>query len=127
MPRACSSGRRSVFLPVSASTSAVLPWSMCPAVPTVSGTSSSALPWSRVPAGADGCGGLVRLGVREGQAVEQQAAVAHHADEGRLPLAERRRQLLGQGAGEARELGQGQGAPADPSDRRLDLAAGRGG
>src|SRR6266513_546251 len=37
MPRACSSGRRSVSLPVSARTSHVLPWSMCPAVPTVSG------------------------------------------------------------------------------------------
>ena len=37
MPRACSSGSRSVSRPVSARTSAVLPWSMCPAVPTVSG------------------------------------------------------------------------------------------
>src|SRR3954447_21605895 len=36
MPRRCSSGRRSVSLPVSARTSQVLPWSMCPAVPTVS-------------------------------------------------------------------------------------------
>src|SRR2546425_1272347 len=35
MPRACSSGRRSVSLPVSARTSHVLPWSMWPAVPTV--------------------------------------------------------------------------------------------
>ena len=39
MPRACSSGSRSVSRPVSARTSAVLPWSMCPAVPTVSGAS----------------------------------------------------------------------------------------
>ena len=37
MPRACSSGSRSVSLPVSARTSHVLPWSMWPAVPTVSG------------------------------------------------------------------------------------------
>ena len=37
MPRARSSGSRSVSRPVSARTSAVLPWSMCPAVPTVSG------------------------------------------------------------------------------------------
>src|SRR5438034_2443113 len=36
MPRRCSSGSRSVSLPVSARTSQVLPWSMCPAVPTVS-------------------------------------------------------------------------------------------
>ena len=34
MPRAFSSGSRSVSTPVSARTSAVLPWSMCPAVPT---------------------------------------------------------------------------------------------
>src|ERR671923_95180 len=37
MPRACSSGSRSVSLPVKARTSHVLPWSMWPAVPTVSG------------------------------------------------------------------------------------------
>src|SRR5919204_3194020 len=37
MPRRCSSGRRSVSLPVSPRTSHVLPWSMWPAVPTVSG------------------------------------------------------------------------------------------
>src|SRR5207247_1476265 len=34
MPRAFSSGRRSVSVPVSALTSEVLPWSMWPAVPT---------------------------------------------------------------------------------------------
>src|SRR5262249_33825204 len=37
MPRSFSSGSRSVSLPVSARTSHVLPWSICPAVPTVSG------------------------------------------------------------------------------------------
>ena len=37
IPRRCSSGSRSVSLPVSARTSQVLPWSTCPAVPTVSG------------------------------------------------------------------------------------------
>ena len=37
MPRRCSSGRRSVSFPVRARTSQVLPWSMWPAVPTVSG------------------------------------------------------------------------------------------
>ena len=35
MPRAFSSGSRSVSTPVSARTSAVLPWSMWPAVPTI--------------------------------------------------------------------------------------------
>ena len=39
-----SSGSRSVSVPVSARTSAVLPWSMCPAVPRVSGTSPVASP-----------------------------------------------------------------------------------
>src|SRR5215208_7732103 len=43
MPRAFSSGRRSVSLPVSAFTSHVLPWSMWPAVPTVSGISEPSL------------------------------------------------------------------------------------
>ena len=37
MPRSRSSGSRSVSTPVSARTSAVLPWSMWPAVPSVSG------------------------------------------------------------------------------------------
>src|ERR671932_107157 len=37
MPRRRSSGRRSVSTPVSARISAVLPWSMWPAVPSVSG------------------------------------------------------------------------------------------
>src|SRR5207247_2537329 len=37
MPRSFSAGKRSVSLPVSARTSQVLPWSMWPAVPTVSG------------------------------------------------------------------------------------------
>src|SRR5262245_52855345 len=37
MPRAFSSGRRSVSTPVSARTSVVLPWSICPAVPTIMG------------------------------------------------------------------------------------------
>src|SRR5436190_1164823 len=35
MPRAFSSGRRSVSTPVRAWTSVLLPWSMCPAVPTI--------------------------------------------------------------------------------------------
>jgi len=35
MPRRFSSSNRSVSIPVSAHTSAVFPWSMCPAVPTM--------------------------------------------------------------------------------------------
>src|SRR5262249_32777798 len=36
-PRSCSSGRRSGSMPVSALTRLLLPWSMCPAVPTTTG------------------------------------------------------------------------------------------
>ena len=53
MPRARSSGSRSASTPVSACTSAVLPWSMCPAVPSVSGARSR-------PRGADGARGQRR-------------------------------------------------------------------
>ena len=42
MPRSRSSGSRSVSTPVSAPTSTVLPWSMCPAVPSVSGRAPAA-------------------------------------------------------------------------------------
>src|SRR5881409_2679474 len=35
MPRSFSSFRRSASIPVSALTNAVLPWSICPAVPTI--------------------------------------------------------------------------------------------
>ena len=50
MPRAFSSGRRSVSTPVSARTSAVLPWSMWPAVPTIMRrfrTGAAAASWPR--------------------------------------------------------------------------------
>src|SRR3954447_2117085 len=49
MPPFCSSGRRSVSLPVSARTSHVLPWSMWPAVPTVRGIEAT-LPRRKLPA-----------------------------------------------------------------------------
>src|SRR2546421_454974 len=42
MPRDRSSSRRSVFTPVSAATRDVFPWSMCPAVPSVSGAQGGA-------------------------------------------------------------------------------------
>src|SRR5262245_50565707 len=69
MPRSFSSFSRSGSVPVRARTSALLPWSMCPAVPTTkdrmarSGGPRSLLP-ARHP--EDGLGGLVELG-REGQ------------------------------------------------------------
>src|SRR3954464_6081828 len=74
MPRSCSSGSRSVSLPVSARISAVLPWSTCPAVPSVSGASAKRLDNSR--------GGEARLVVGERPRVEQQPAVASASDDG---------------------------------------------
>src|SRR5918911_943572 len=50
MPRSRSSGSRSVSLPVSARTSHVLPWSMCPAVPTVNAMPETLAP-EALPAG----------------------------------------------------------------------------
>src|SRR6186997_680277 len=55
MPRSCSSGRRSVSLPVSARTSHVLPWSMCPAVPTVSAMPGRYRRRRSQPLGSSGC------------------------------------------------------------------------
>ena len=70
--------------------------------------------------------GLVDLVVGEGQAVEQQPAVADDADERRLAGAQRRRERLLDRAGEARQLGERERAAADAADRLLDGAADRG-
>ena len=114
MPRSCSSGSRSVSLPVSARTSHVLPWSMCPAVPTVSGIVARTA--TRATSSTSSS--------RERAAVEQQPAVADDADDRRLADAQRRRELLLERAREARQLGERQRAAADARDRLLDLAAG---
>src|SRR5665811_2174050 len=94
MPRSCSSRRRSVFLPVRSLMSAVLPWSMCPAVPRVRGTAGSLA--GSIVSGAPGtgrpsderrqhgAGQLVQLGVAHGAQVEEQAAVVQAAHDGRL-------------------------------------------
>src|SRR5213596_2189229 len=107
MPRRCSSGSRSVSLPVSALTSHVLPWSMCPAVPTVRGTGS------HLPGPLNCVGDDLDLVVAEGAAVEQEAPVADDADYRRLGTPERRREILFDGARKARELGQRQCSAAD--------------
>ena len=49
MPRRFSSGSRSVSMPVSALTSDVLPWSMCPAVPTITPVTGGAERRARAP------------------------------------------------------------------------------
>src|SRR5919202_5544612 len=88
MPRAFSSGRRSVSTPVNAAISAVLPWSMCPAVPTVSGGAAPARGSSatreRVQRRRDRGGGLADLLVAEGAGVEQQASLVDAADDRRV-------------------------------------------
>ena len=66
---------------------------------------------------------LVHLGVGHRAAVEQAAAVADDGDDRRLARAQRRGELLLDGAGEARQLGQRQRAAADAGDRLLDRAA----
>src|SRR5581483_12296699 len=112
MPRCRSSGSRSVSFPVSARTSHVLPWSIWPAVPTVSGMSAACA--------GDRGGGLVQLAVCERAAVEQEHAVADDTDDRRLALAQRPGQRLLQRAREARQLGEREGPAADARDRLLD-------
>src|SRR3954453_19840072 len=86
MPRLCSSGKRSVSLPVSALISAVLPWSMWPAVPRVSGASVKRLDYCF---GGDAC-----LVIRECARIEQQPAVTGAADDGRIGPAQAPRKLV---------------------------------
>src|SRR5581483_682891 len=133
MPRRFSSGSRSVSLPVSARTSHVLPWSMWPAVPIVSGTASTLPPRLREPPASPpprrshGGGRLLHLVVAQRPAVEQETAVAHDPDQGRVAEPERRGELLLDGAGAARELLERQRPAAHARDRLLDGPAdGRG-
>src|SRR5674476_1167477 len=95
MPRSCSSRRRSVFVPVRRLMSAVLPWSMCPAVPSVRGGAdrSSGEPGTAALSGQRGqrgCGQRVELGVAHGAQVEQQALILYAAYHGGLAGAQRR-------------------------------------
>ena len=78
MPRAFSSGRRSVSMPVSAFTSDVLPWSMCPAVPTTT--------WWAPPCAcraSERLDQLRHLPRQHRPAVEEQAIVHEPADDRR--------------------------------------------
>ena len=124
MPRARSSSSRSVLVPVSASTSAVLPWSMWPAVPSVSAISPRAAPARPRRRRARGS----TSSSRERARVEQQPPLDHAPDDRRRALAQRRLQLaarVGQGAGRALQAERGQGAAADAGLRLDDLAAER--
>ena len=119
MPRACSSGSRSVSLPVSARTSHVLPWSMWPAVPTVSGMRHE--PRAAATAAATSSTSS-SVSVRQSRS---RPAVADDADHRRLAARGADGELVLDRAGEARQLGERQRAAADARDRLLDLAAGR--
>ena len=115
MPRACSSGRRSVSTPVSARTSAVLPWSMCPAVPSVSARRSRH------------AGALMRLGlgVAERAAVEHERAVGRRGRARRVAGAQARRRAVGVALERARRTTAARPAAARRRRRarRLDDAA----
>ena len=87
----CSSGSRSVSLPVSARTSQVLPWSMWPAVPTVSGMRRDAPRRPRRP--------RRRSSVRQSSSSRPSRTIA---DDRRLAEAQRRRERLLDRAREAR-------------------------
>ena len=92
-PRAFSAARRSVSRPVSARTRAVLPWSMCPAVPSVRGGRLRAHDRARRPASGSG----VEVGVGQGEHVEQHAAARDPGGHGGSPRPQRRGQRVGVG------------------------------
>src|SRR5262245_9737922 len=114
MPRRRSSGSRSVSFPVSALTSQVLPWSMCPAVPTVRGMSA--------PGREHRCCDLLDLTVGQRAAVEERTPVADERDDRRLAGPKRVGEPLLDRACGARKLRQRKRAATDASDRVLDLA-----
>ena len=118
IPRRCSSGNRSVSLPVSARTSHVFPWSMCPAVPTVSGVTDPFALWptprrrrprrSRPRRECGSRGACGRRGRPRSPAVAQT---------------ERLGEALFDCAGCARQLGERQRPAAHARDTLLDLTA----
>ena len=85
MPRARSSGSRSVSAPVSARMRAVLPWSMCPAVPSVSGPMRGHSPWSFArERQAHGRDHQLGLAIAERARIEEQATVVDPSEHGRI-------------------------------------------
>ena len=114
MPRAFSSGSRSVSMPVSARTSAVLPWSMWPAVPSVSARAA-------VTQARDG-----RVRVAERAAVEQERP-SPRARDGGIALAQGAAAV---GAPSSRtprgSSASGSAPPPTRASRLDDLAAERG-
>ena len=124
MPRACSSGRRSVSLPVSARTRDVLPWSTCPAVPTVSAIGpglgpSTQLARAAVTARATSSTSSVRS-VRASSSSRPSRTIPIT---GGSPSRSGVGELLLDRAGDARQLRERERAAADPRDGLLELAA----
>ena len=70
MPRRFSSPQRSQSMPVSASTSAVLPWSMWPAVPTIR--------FARIRLSSEDLAGEAVDGAAVGGGAELRDHLAHH-------------------------------------------------
>src|SRR3990172_9373505 len=99
-------------MPVRALTRAVLPWSMCPAVPTTTC-------FMLLDDATQGVGERGDVGVEDGAAVQEQAVVGDPANHGRLALpqgfVEVLRRTLGGANGERhrRKLHEGQRAAAD--------------
>jgi len=86
MPRAFSSGRRSVSVPVSALTSEVLPWSMWPAVPTTTWRRAALIRARRSwrGGGDDRLHELRDLRRQHRPAVEEQPVLDEPAHDGRV-------------------------------------------
>src|SRR3954453_530882 len=124
MPRRLSSERRSVFFPVSASTSAVLPWSTCPAVPSVRARSALAKGAPRA------LGAALQLVAGNGAWIEDHPAVRDARDHRRVAPAKLRRQLVRpriagiERADRPGQLKRRQRASAWPGGRIAQLGAG---
>src|SRR5664279_3882289 len=85
MPRRRSSGNRSASIPVSARRSAVLPWSMWPAVPTT--TVIAGLIRSLPDQAGDGTQDVGVSGRLHGPQVEDDGAVGDPGDDARIAAA----------------------------------------
>src|SRR4029079_10345023 len=100
MPRARSSGSRSASMPVRARSSAVLPWSMCPAVPmTMVGSGSGPPATVRRLQGDANRAPEPRVVLRfDRSEIEQDDVVDDVTDNRRRALAETRKEALRGGA-----------------------------
>src|SRR3990172_8462483 len=119
IPRSFSSFRRSVSIPVRALTRAVLPWSMCPAVPTTTcfiGVSRVMLSLHQL---RDGAGEVLEVPVLHGPEVEEETVLLDPADHRGGSAAEALIQDMGrvvgiaEGEDRGRQLGERERATPD--------------